>query len=123
MATLPGLNYDGCSVYLDDLIMFRENKDNRNTNLRKVFPWLRLVNLKLSPARCEFLKKQLFSLIYVKSSEGISPDTNKISVLKRYPVPTNIAEVKWFVACVNNHRKYIPHFAELTKLTKKSLMS
>jgi len=109
---MSGLNYEKCFVYLDDLIVFGRNLEDHNKNLIKVFTRLRKVNLKLNPTKCEFLKKELLYLGNVITPEGISPDPEKIRVLKDYPVPQNADEVKRFVAFANYYRKFIPNFAE-----------
>ena len=110
---LAGLNYEKCLVYLDDLIIFGRNLETHNKNLQEVFERLRTVNLKLNPAKCDFLKKQILYLGHVISSEGIFPDTNKINVVKNYPCPKNTDEVKRFVAFVNYYRKFVPNFAHI----------
>lgn len=111
---MSGLNYENCFVYLDDLIVFGNNLSNHNINLVKVLQRLRKVNLKLNPAKCEFLKKEILYLGHVISSNGISPDPEKIKALQMYPVPTNGSETKRFVAFANYYRKFIKNFAELT---------
>lgn len=69
------------------------------------------------------MKKQI---LYLISSEGISPDPEKVVVIKNYPRPTNSEEVKRFVAFANYYRKFIPNFARIvipmTKLCKKNMV-
>lgn len=123
---MSGLNYDKCLVYLDDLVVFGRNLEEHNRNLMSVFSRLREVNLKLNPTKCEFLKKQILYLGHVISAEGISPDPEKVIVIKNYPRPTNSEEVKRFVAFANYYRKFIPNFARIvipmTKLCKKNMV-
>lgn len=121
---MTGLNYEKCLVYMDDLIIFGRNLQSHNKNLLDVFYRLRDVKLKLNPAKCDFLKKQILYLGHVVSDTGISPDPEKISVIKNYPVPTNADETRRFVAFANYYRKFIPNFAEkarpLNELNKKN---
>lgn len=56
------------------------------------------MNLKLNSIKCNFLRKEILYLGYVVSGEGVSPDPEKISIVKNYPVPRNVDEVKRFVA-------------------------
>ena len=110
---MSGLTYEKCFVYLDDLIVFGRNLDQHNQNLLDVFSRLRKVNLKLNPAKCVFLQKEILYLGHVVSENGISPDPEKIRVLENYPHPINADEVKRFVAFCNYYRKFIPNFAKI----------
>lgn len=122
---MAGLNYEKCLIYLDDLIVFGRNLTVHNKNLQDIFERLRAVNLKLNPAKCDFLRKEILYLGHVISSEGIMPDPAKISTVQNYPRPTNTDEVKRFVAFTNYYRKFLPKFAEiahpLNKLTRKGV--
>lgn len=108
---MSGLIHEKCLVYLDDLVIFGKNLHDHNNNLLDVFGRLRNVNLKLNPSKCDFLKKEILYLGHVVSGDGILPDPEKITVLKNYPEPKNLDEVKRFVAFANYYRKFIPNFA------------
>lgn len=122
---MTGLNYEKCLIYLDDLIVFGRNLIVHNKNLQDVFNRLRTVNLKLNPAKCDFLKKEILYLGHVISGNGIMPDPAKIATVKNYPVPITTDEVKRYVAFTNYYRKFIPNFAKiaypLNKLTRKGV--
>lgn len=109
---MSGLNYEQCLVYLDDLCVFGRNLENHNKNLLDVFSRLRKVNLKLNPAKCKFLQKEILYLGHVVSETGVSPDPRKTQVLENYPRPSSTDDVKRFVAFANYYRKFIPKFAE-----------
>ena len=120
---LSGLNYEKCFVYLDDLVCFGRNLQQHNQHLMDILSRLRKVNLKLNPAKCQFLKKEMLYLGHVISEKGILPDPNKTKALQNYPKPVNSDEVRRFVAFANYYRKLIPCFAEicipLNKLLRK----
>lgn len=110
---MSGLNYDRCLVYQDDLVVIGRSLDSHNRNLMDVFSRLREVNLKLNPAKCKFLQKEMLYLGHVISGDGILPDPEKVNVLKHYPRPQSTDEIKRFVAFANYYRKFIQNFAEL----------
>ncbi|KAG7303852.1 hypothetical protein JYU34_010754 [Plutella xylostella] len=122
---MSGLTYEKCFVYLDDLIVFGRNLDDHNKNLLDVFERLRQVNLKLNPSKCDFLKKEILYLGHVVTGDGILPDPDKVKIMKEYPVPKNVEEVKRFIAFANYYRKFIPNFSDkvysLNKLCKKNV--
>lgn len=121
---MSGLTYDKCLLYLDDLIILGKSISNHNKNLVDVFERLRRINLKLNPSKCNFLRKELLYLGHIVSSDGVLPDPTKIDIIKNYPVPKNVDEVRRFVAFANYYRKFIPNFAEktyhLNQLCKKN---
>ncbi|CAH2083624.1 unnamed protein product [Euphydryas editha] len=123
---MSGLNYEKCLIYLDDLVCFGRNLHQHNQNLIAIFERLRKVNLKLNPAKCVFLQKELLYLGHVVSSDGIQPDPNKSKVIENYPIPKSAEEVKRFIAFANYYRKFIPQFAKLciplNKLTRKNVI-
>lgn len=110
---MSGLNYEQCLVYLDDLCVFGRNLDNHNKNLIDVFTRLRKSNLKLNPAKCKFLQKEILYLGHIVSENGLAPDPEKTKSLKNYPRPQSTDEVKRFVAFTNYYRKFIPNFAQI----------
>lgn len=111
---MSGLNHEKCLLYLDDLVIFGRNLTEHNKNLLDVFSRLREVNLKLNPAKCDFLKKEILYLGHVVSGDGILPDPAKIEIVKSYPVPQNLDETRRFVAFANYYRRFIPQFAQIT---------
>lgn len=112
---MSGLNYESCFIYLDDLIIFGNSLQNHNINLTKVLQRLRKVNLKLNPSKCDFLKKEILYLGHIISSDGISPDPEKLKAIVQYPIPQNADEAKRFVAFANYYRKFINNFAQIAQ--------
>ncbi|CAK1597489.1 unnamed protein product [Parnassius mnemosyne] len=109
-----GRAFEKCFIYLDDLITFGRSLATHNQNLIDVFERLRKVNLKLNPAKCQFLKKKILYLCHVVTADGIAPDLEKTKVLDKFPVPQNADEVRRFVAFCNYYRKFVPSFATIT---------
>lgn len=95
---LAGLTYEKCFIYIDDLIIFGKTLEMHNKNLQDIFERLRKVNLKLNPGNCDFLKKLILYLGHVVSGDGILPDPSKIDIVKKYPPPKNLDELKRFIA-------------------------
>ena len=79
---LSGMQGLKCLVYLDDNIVFGETLQIHNDKLREVFARLRLHNLKLQPARCEFLRKAFTYLGHKLTAHGLRPDPEKVTAVK-----------------------------------------
>ena len=82
---LPGLQYEKCLVYLDDIIVFGENFDMALQNLRLVFLRLRQASLQLKPSKCKLLQKQVVFLGHLVSVSGITCDPDKLATLRHWP--------------------------------------
>ena len=118
---LKGLKF--AMTYLDDIIIFSENKSQHLEHLETVFSCLREAGLKMKWSKCDFFKSEIHYLGHIISPEGISPLPNKLDCIKHMPVPKNVKEIKQFLGLTGYYRKFVPRFADisrpLTTLTKK----
>jgi hypothetical protein len=93
-------------------------------NLREVFQRLKEANLKLSPKKCHFLKKEVKFLGHIVSENGVSTDPSKIQAVRDWPIPKNIKEVRSFLGLTSYYRKFILKYADkakpLHKITEKN---
>ena len=111
--------------YLDDIIIFSKTEEEHLEHLRIIFDRLRQAGLKLKLQKCDFFKKHIQYLGHLISDEGIQPLPEKLESISKVSVPTNPEEVKQFLGLVGYYRKFIPRFADisrvLTKLTRKDI--
>ena len=118
---LKGLNF--AMTYLDDIIIFSENKLQHLEHLEVVFSQLREAGLKMKRSKCDFFKSEIHYLGHLISPEGISPLPNKLDYIKHMPAPKDTKEIKQFLGLNSYYRKFVPRFADisrpLTTLTKK----
>lgn len=84
-------------VYLDDIIIFSVDMREHSRRLREVFNRLRTHNLKLNPAKCEFLSKEVIYLGHKISENGVQPDERKVISVKNFPIPKNVKDIKPFL--------------------------
>ena len=79
--------------------------------------------MKLKLQKCSFLKKHIQYLGHLISDEGFQPLLEKLESIAKMPIPKNAKQVKQFLGLVGYYRKFIPRFADisriLTKLTRK----
>ena len=107
---LPGLQYDICLLYLDDIIIKSGTFEEHLVNLRKVFDRLKSVNLKLSPKKCCIFQHKVEFLGHVVSEEGISTDPKKVQTVKNWPKPCTIKQVRSFLGLCSYYSKFIFNF-------------
>ena len=77
----------------------------------------------MNRSKCDFFKKHIHYLGHLISADGIIPLKDKLDPIRDMPAPHNSKEVKQFLGLVGYYRKFVPHFAALsrplTKLTCK----
>lgn len=112
---LRGLQNNICLVYLDDIIVFSTSLQEHMENLERVFQRLRESNFKIQMDKSEFLKLETAYLGHIISRDGIKPNPDKISAIKKYPIPKTPKEIKQFLGLLGYYRKFIPDFARITK--------
>ena len=118
----------GCNFamgYLDDIIIYSRSEKEHLEHLEEIFIRLKAAGLKLKLEKCCFFKKHIQYLGHLVSAEGIQPLPEKLKSIAKMPAPNNPKEVKQFLGLVGYYRKFIPRFADisrvLTHLTKKDV--
>ena len=114
----------GCNFtmgYLDDIIIYSRSEQEHLEHLEEIFIRLKAAGLKLKLEKCCFFKKHMQYLGHLISADGIQPLPEKAKM----PAPKNPKEVKQFLGLVGYYRKFVPRFADisrvLTHLTKKDV--
>ncbi|GBN76637.1 Retrovirus-related Pol polyprotein from transposon 17.6 [Araneus ventricosus] len=74
---LRGLTSEACLVYLDDIIIVGRTFEELLSNIRKVFQRQQKANLKLSPIKCRFFRKEVSYLGHIISADGVKTDVQR----------------------------------------------
>ena len=118
----------GCNFamgYLDDIIIYSRSEKEHLEHLEEIFTRLKTAGLKLKLEKCCFFKKHIQYLGHLISAVGIQPLPEKLESIAKMPAPRNPKEVKQFLGLVGYYRKFVPRFADisrvLTHLTKKDV--
>ena len=112
---LGELHLQQCIIYLDDIIVFAKTPEEHITRLRRVFMKLRAAGLKLKPSKCAFFKRKITYLGHVVSEEGIATDEEKVRVIRDWPIPKTVTEVRSFLGFTNYYRKFIYKYAQVAR--------
>lgn len=116
---LKGLTFKSCLCYLDDVLIVSETFDQHIQDLDAVFTRLKAAGLTLGPQKCKFAQNSCIYLGHTISKDGIQPPPDRFVVIKEYPAPTSVKELRRLVGLFNWFRKYIRNFsAEMEPLTR-----
>ncbi|GBM88740.1 Retrovirus-related Pol polyprotein from transposon 297 [Araneus ventricosus] len=94
---LRGLTSEACLVYLDDIITVGRAFQEHLNNIRKVFQRLQKTNLKLSPEKCEFFRKEVSYLGQRISLHGVKTDLKKTKAVVDWPPPETVHDLRSFL--------------------------
>ena len=114
-ACLGELNMNWCIVYLDDIIIFSDIKEEHLKRLEAVFQKLCAAGLKLKPSKCFFFREEIEYLGHVVSGKGISTNPKKIEAVAKWPTPKTVYDVTSFLGFVGYYRRFIKNFSRITK--------
>ena len=120
-----GMYWTKVCLYIDDIVIFGKNFEDKLNNLKEVFDRLRHAGLKAKPSKCRFFCKEVTFLGHKVSSEGVLPDTSNIDKVMNWPRPQNVTGVRGFIGLTGFYRRYIHKYAKITQplvdLTRKDV--
>jgi len=118
-----GMKWTMMLVYLDDVVVYGSTFEEMLRRLELVFQKLKEANLTVKASKCRFGERSLKYLGHVISSEGISVDSDKISSVVKFKIPSNVKEVRGFLGLCGYYRRFVRGFASfaapLNKLLRK----
>ncbi len=110
-------------VYMDDLLIFSKDEKSHLEHLRTVLSRLKDHKLYVSPKKCEFMKSEISFLGMIVGKGGTKVDPKKVEVLREWPTPKTLTDVRSFMGLLQFFRRFIKDFSKLatplTNLTKK----
>ena len=108
-------NYPFAMTYLDDIIIFSNVEEEHLAHIEETFKRLEATDLKMKRSQCNFFKKHIHYLGHLISANGIQLLKDKLDTIRDMPALRNSKEVKQFLGLAGYYRKFVPHFADLSR--------
>lgn len=100
-------------VYLDDILVYSKTLEEHYTHLEQVLECLRAQKLYAKPKKCIFATKELEFCGHVIGDGKVKAITMKLDVIKDWPRPTNVNEVRRFLGLAIYYRRFVKDFAKI----------
>ncbi|GBG73401.1 hypothetical protein CBR_g16117 [Chara braunii] len=112
-------------VYRDDILIFSKSMEEHMKHLGKVFIILKKTQLHLNLEKSECGRDSVVYLGHQLSAAGLEPEATKVKVIRNWPQPANIRELRSFLGLASYYRKFVPRFSivahPLSRLTSKNV--
>ena len=112
-------------IYMDDILICAKTRKELEERTRRVLQRLMDKDLFLKPEKCKFAQTEVEFLGLIISEGQVRMDAAKLAGIKTWPAPESVKQVRSFLGFSNFYRKFIGHYAEITKpltnLTKKDV--
>ena len=110
---LAGL--EGVSVYLDDILIATQTRQQLLERLAQVLTILRAAGLQLKRSKCTFCAESVEYLGYRVDAAGVHATEDKVQAIKQAPCPTSRTELRSFMGLVNFYGRFVKGLAHMAQ--------
>lgn len=107
---LRGLDF--CMVYIDDILVASESKEQHIEHLHILFRRLRKYGIIINTTKCVFGQTTVNFLGYQVSNGGVFPLPEKVDAVSNFPKPETAKQLRKFLGMLNFYRIFIPKAAD-----------
>jgi len=100
-------------VYLDDIVIYSEDEKQHAQHLQTIFDTLKKHGLYAAPSKCQIGVPEIDFCGHHVSHNSIQPMTSKVDVIKTWPMPKTVHQVRQFLGVVGFYRRYVKGFARI----------
>src|SRR5437773_2453718 len=101
-------------AYLDNILIYFENKKNHEKHIKKILKRLQEKNLYLKSEKYKFHKQQVKYLKHIVTTEKLKMNSEKIKTLLKFSTSKYIKNIQAFQKLTKYYQKFITNFVSIT---------
>ncbi|GBG72409.1 hypothetical protein CBR_g11988 [Chara braunii] len=100
-------------VYLDDILIFSKSMEGHVKHLEEVLQVLKDAQLHLNLEKFEFGRDSVIYLGHRLSASGLEPEATKVEVIRHWPQPAKLRELRSLLDMACYYWKFVPKFSDI----------
>lgn len=102
-------------VSFDDILIYNFSWKDHLSHMEKAFEVLLSHNLFVKLSKCLFAKTEVDYLGHIITQQGVVADPNKVKVMKEWPTPKSIKELRGFLGLTGYYRRFVKNYGILAR--------
>jgi hypothetical protein len=111
----------GVMHFVDDVLVWEHTQQEHDERLAAVLERFRESGFTFHPVKCKFGKTEVMFLGHLVNGSEIRPNPDKVAVVRQFPVPTSVEEVRRLLGVATYNSKFIPRFSAKTSALRELL--
>ena len=112
---LGELNLTYTLVYLDDVVVFLDTKEEHLKRLKAVLECFQKHGLKLKPSKCNFFQTEISYLGHQVSAAGMRPENVNVQGIAEIAPATTFTGICQYLGATGFYRRFIKGYAKIAK--------
>jgi hypothetical protein len=102
-------------VFIDDILIYSKNEEEREEHLRLVLQNLREHRLYAKFSKCDFWLKEVSLLGHIITDGGISVYPGKVDDVLRWELSRTVKEIRSFLGLAGSYQRFVEGFSKIVK--------